>query len=199
VGAPFAGLVCRHRALAQRLIVRFCHGDIEVQFVRQLKRFLGLSGLLRRSLDGPEHDVTLAHEVEFLTDYLEIQKCRFGARLLFSLDIAPETDSALVPSMLLQPLVENAVEHGVAQASHTTAVHIRSIRENDVLRLEVRDTGPGLSTDPCMLQNGVGLRNIRERLEHLYGPDGQLELLNDSPHGAVARITLPFCLAGRDR
>jgi two-component system LytT family sensor kinase len=155
------------------------------------KMIARLSDLLRALLDhtGVE-EVPLGEELEFVKRYVEIQQIRFTDRLSVAHDIAPETLDALVPSLILQPLVENAIRHGIAPRAGPGRVEIRSRREELRVRLEVRDDGPGL---PAEYREGLGLANTRARLAHLYGSTHSLELLPAAPGGGlVVSITLPF-------
>ena len=130
-----------------------------------------LSDLLRLSLDGHlPQEIALADELAFTDRYLELQRIRFSDRLHIGKAIDPLTLHARVPSLLLQPVVENAVLHGVAAQRGPGRIEIRAACEGDRLVLEVTDTGPGfVSRDPPDAHNGVGLRNTRARLQHLYG------------------------------
>lgn len=152
-----------------------------------------LSDLLRRSLDTRQvQEVTLAEELELAGRFLEIQQIRFGERLTVVRDIPPELLTALVPVMILQPLLENAFQHGMAAVTGPVTVGISAKREGDLLVMEVTDTGPGLRLTP--MPDGIGLRNTRERLHHLYGERGTLQLL-DTPggsHGTTARVSVPI-------
>lgn len=153
-----------------------------------------LSELLRITLDEDgAQEVSLRKEVEFCRRYLELEAIRLGERLTVSLEIAPETRDARVPSWLLQPLVENAIEHGIAPFAAPGRLSIFAQREDATLRLRVRDSGPGLSpvqsSDP---RRGIGLSNTRERLYELYGDNHTFELRNAAEGGFEVHITLPF-------
>ena len=151
-----------------------------------------LSDLLRRSLDTRQvQEVSLAEELELAGRFLEIQQIRFGDRLRISQEIPPELLDTPVPVMILQPLLENAFQHGVAGVTGPVTVGITARRETDFLVLEVTDTGPGLRVTP--MPDGIGLRNTRERLHHLYGERGTLQLLQaPGSGGTIARVTLPI-------
>ena len=149
-----------------------------------------LGDLLRLALDDFDvQEAPLSRELEAVRAYLEIEQARLGPRLRVRLDVAPDAAGACVPTFLLQTLVENAVRHGVAPRSTPGHVQVRAWREDDRLRLEVRDDGPGLPPEP---RGGVGLANTRARLIHLYGPRQRLEVCNDPRGGCVAGITLPY-------
>ncbi len=149
-----------------------------------------LGDLLRLSLeDFGLQEAPLAREMEVIRSYLAIEQARLGSRLSVRLEVAPEAEDALTPTFLLQPLVENAIRHGVAPRSEPGRIEVRAWCEQDRLHLEVRDDGPGLCPEPG---GGVGLSNTRARLLHLYGPEQRLEVSNDPHGGCVAKITLPF-------
>lgn len=149
-----------------------------------------LSDLLRRALDsGEEHEVPLRQELDFLERYLTIEQTRFGKRLVVRLEIAPETLDALVPNLLLQPLVENAIQHGIEPQAKPGEVGISARREGADLVLEVRDDGVGLG---AQWEENVGLSNTRLRLEQLYGRRHRFELRNRSTGGVMVTAALPF-------
>ena len=151
----------------------------------------GLSDLLRLTLESSgAQEVTLKQELEFLERYLGIEQIRFGDRLRVRLDIEPATLHARVPNLLLQPLVENAIRHGIAPRAEAGLVEIRAARDAGLLRLHVRDDGPGLP-DGDGLHNGVGLSNTIARLERLYGPDQRVTFTN-ADGGALVTLELPF-------
>ena len=154
----------------------------------------GLSAFLRHSLDNdPMQRVTLRQELEAVALYLDIEKVRFAERLQVELDIADDCQGALLPSLLLQPLVENAIKYGVARQVQGGRLVLRARREGDVLHLQVQDDGPGSpelasAGDDCY---GVGLSNTRERLRVLYGDRQRFEVRNRSPHGVEVDIRIP--------
>jgi two-component sensor histidine kinase len=153
-----------------------------------------LSMLLRRVLDDEaEQEVPLRDEIQFLRDYLDIQHVRFQGRLEVDEDLSPEALDALVPTLILQPLVENAVEHGASRIEAGTGrILIRARREGDRLVLTVQDNGPGLGANGDRDVGGVGLRNTRARLDGLYGDAGTLHLLEAAEGGLRAEVTLPY-------
>jgi two-component system LytT family sensor kinase len=157
---------------------------------RMMARF---SDVLRLALDEPEqHEVALTQELRFLDQYLDLQRMRFGDRLDVELDIAPSTLDCHVPRLILQPLVENALTHGIG--SRAGAAHLRVAAESidGTLRLHVEDDGPGLSSGRGeLLSEGVGLRNTRARLMHLYGDSASLELTDVESGGLCVTITIP--------
>lgn len=136
--------------------------------------------------------VPLEEEVAFLEGYLEIERLRFQDRLEVRLAIDPATRGALVPNLLLQPLVENAARHGLAPRPGPVAIEVRAEREDGRLRVEVLDDGVGLGgTDPAAA-GGLGLDLVRSRLEHHYGRAASLEVAERPAGGVRARIDLPF-------
>jgi two-component system LytT family sensor kinase len=153
---------------------------------------LRLSELLRITLQSNGiNEVSLQEEIDFLKIYLEIEQARLGERLAVTMRIAPDTCMARVPNLLLQPLVENAIRHGIAPYAAGGEITISSARENGSLHLLVRDTGPGLSSGGGRT-DGVGLANTRARLRQLYGSGARLLLAND--HGLLVSVELPFAL-----
>jgi LytS/YehU family sensor histidine kinase len=153
-----------------------------------------LGNLLRRSLDGGRaQEVPLAEELAMLEHYLEIQAIRFGERLTIERDIDPAAGQALVPSMITQPLVENAVQHAVAPTPGPARVAIRAHREGGSLRLEVSDSGPGFAG--AAPREGIGLGNTRARLAQLYGAGHSLDLGPSPEGGARVVVRLPWRVA----
>jgi two-component system, LytTR family, sensor kinase len=155
-----------------------------------------LGDLLRITLEHEEtQEVTLREELAFLEPYLEIEQARLEDRLTVVMEIAPETLDARVPHLILQPLVENAIRHGIAPRIEPGRVEISATRGRDdrFLHLEVRDDGRGVDRDDQVrTRRGVGLTNIRSRLEQLYDGEHRFELENHPEGGVVVRITLPF-------
>ncbi len=152
-----------------------------------------LGDLLRVSLETASTQMTtLARELEFLTCYIEIEKVRFEERLAVVFDVAPETLDASVPHLLLQPLVDNAIKHGISRRTAGGEIRISARQDHADLHLEVTDNGPGVSNSAYISQPGVGLRITRERLETIYGPEQSLELLSLPEGGFAARVTIPL-------
>jgi sensor histidine kinase YesM len=152
-----------------------------------------LSDLLRLTFDrSGAAKVPLQEELEFLQKYLEIEQIRFQDRLTVQYDIDPAALDAEVPRLILQPIVENAIKHGVSPRTGPGSVRIAARAEEDRLCLEVRDNGVGL-TGSARLQfdRGVGLANTRDRLECLYGDRGRLEF-SEVETGLTVRIALPL-------
>lgn len=159
---------------------------------RQMIEHLG--DLLRFSLEHSEaQETTLETELRVLEHYLAIQRVRFEDHLQLQIKTAPETLPATVPSLILQPLVENAIRHGVAQQTQPVCVTISAIKEPAQLRLEVGDNGPGLPAQWTLAEHaGVGLTNTKQRLEQLYPGAHQFTVNNSSGGGVTVTITLPF-------
>lgn len=154
-----------------------------------------LSELLRTILEnGNRQEVTLQQELEFCNRYLEIEMIRFGDRLTVTSDIDPATTSALVPSMILQPLVENAVRHGVARTSRPCRISILTKRQDSRLYIDILDTGPGSANNPESGGNGIGMFNTRDRLQHLFGDDFELTCGNRADGGFAVHVRLPWHL-----
>lgn len=153
-----------------------------------------LSDLLRISLQNVGvQEVTLKQELDFLSKYLEIEQTRFRDRLTIQFDISPDTLDALVPTLLLQPLVENAIKHGIGPRSAPGTVTIRSARTGGFLELEVIDNGVGLSQSRMTdFNRGIGLGNTRSRLEHLYGGSHRFEFREPPGGGLAVRIVTPL-------
>jgi two-component system LytT family sensor kinase len=162
------------------------HEDVE-----QADRILlQLSALLRRSLDGSgAHEVTLGEEIGFLENYLAIEQARFGERLHYRITIPEEVLEARVPNLILHPLVENALHHGLAPRAGPGHVDISAERHGDALRLRVVDDGRGL---PAATIERVGLANTRARLRLLYADRQRFEVRNSESGGVVAEIELPW-------
>lgn len=151
-----------------------------------------LSDMLRHSLATVKlNEVRLQDEIAALELYLEIEQVRFQDRLRVEWDLDPETSEARFPHMVLQPVVENAVKHGIAQRSRGGTVRISSRRRGNHLVVEVWDDGPGLRASAAG-GTGVGLRNNRHRMAQLYGPDQSLELAEAPAGGTIATIVVPF-------
>jgi two-component system LytT family sensor kinase len=148
-----------------------------------------LGEMLRRVMraDRPQ-EVTLAEELDFVRQYLAIEQVRFSDRLRPVYEIAPDLVAAAVPEFVLQPLVENAVRHGLAKRAAATLLRIEARRDGEDVVLTVIDDGPG----PAEAGEGVGLSNIRERLATLYGPRARLELAQVPEGGTRATVRLPF-------
>ena len=162
---------------------------------RGVRRMIArLSELLRYTLQGSNRrEVPVEEEMEFLQKYLEIMQVRFEGKLRTETRVAPEVADALVPSLILQPLVENAVKHGVSNRAEPGRIEIYADRDGDRLVLGVRDSGPGLQPPRERAEGeGVGLQNVRARLQQLYGDDQALTLRAAEGGGVIARIEIPL-------
>lgn len=169
------------------VLVREHRDDEAVQLLSQL------SALLRMSLDNsgvPE--VTLQQELDFLQRYIGIQQARFSDRLQVRIEIAQEALRARIPNLLLQPLVENAILHGVAPKAGPGLVQVLGYVAQDTLYLEVSDDGPGIVNGATRTREGVGLSNTRERLQRIYGSRAQMVLTSEAGKGVSIKLRLPF-------
>jgi hypothetical protein len=152
-----------------------------------------LSDFLRLTLERPgAQEIPVAEELDCLRRYLEIEQVRFGERLRVHIEASEETLPSLLPALILQPLVENALKHGVLSREEGGSVLIRAARYGEKLRLAVTDSGSGEATAPSQ-RNGVGLANTRARLAALYGDKASFAL-QTTTHGATATVEIPFRL-----
>jgi two-component system LytT family sensor kinase len=153
----------------------------------------GLSDFLRRVLeDSDRQQVPLQEELEFAQKYLDIQKVRFADRLQLSVDVPSDLFPAQVPSLILQPMVENAVKHGIAKRVQGGAIRIAACRSNGMLTLSVYNDGPALPAEWEELSPGIGLSNVRTRLQSLYGDLFKLSMRNREPGGVEVTLSVPF-------
>ena len=152
-----------------------------------------LSALLRRLMRSHQHFVTLREELESIDEYLDIEVIRFGPKLRVRKEINPDTLDIVVPSMLLQPIVENSIKHGFARKVGPGVITIRSRRENGRAIIEVEDDGMGFMLERLdqPMSSGIGLANVRERLAVIYGDQYQFQLTSEPGHGTSARIEIP--------
>ena len=157
----------------------------------------GLSDLLRYTLENAgKQEVPLREELDFLELYLDIQQMRFSDRLAVRLEVAPETLDALVPNLILQPIVENAIRHGVAGRAAAGTVGVSANLEDGLLHIRVYDDGPGLRDDwKLEACDGIGLQNTRARLEQLYGVRHGFTVRNRERGGVEASLAIPLRLA----
>ena len=153
----------------------------------------GLGELLRRALDHRQEAMaTLESELEFLRRYFDIERVRFQDRLQLEYDVADDCLLALVPSLLLQPLAENAMKHGISRDPEARLLRIGARQERSQLILTVYNDGPPLPRDELIEGPGIGVQNTRARLHMLYGDEARFELRDQPPRGVLARLTLPF-------
>ena len=167
-----------------------------------VRMLAGLSDILRHVLeDSPPQEVTVRQELAFIDRYLAIERSRFGDRLRVTVNVEPDALDAMVPNLVLQPLVENAIRHGIGKRAAAGKLDIRVARRGDRLELVVQDDGPGLDDDSDSVtpatgiplsSGGIGLRNTASRLQALYGAAGQFTLESPGEGGAIARVTLPW-------
>jgi sensor histidine kinase YesM len=153
-----------------------------------------LGELLRQVLQSSSRqEVTLAEELEFIRGYVEIEQMRLGERLRVSWEVETEALDARVPSMILQPLVENSIKHGLSRKLGAGTITIRSRRDNGRAMIEVEDDGMGFVLDRLNqpMSSGIGLANVRERLRVIYGATYQLRLDSEPGKGTRARIDVP--------
>jgi len=153
-----------------------------------------LGDFLRLTLENSNQQlINLKEETEFLRCYLEIEQVRFGERLTVAFQLEPQTLSARVPHLILQPVVENAIQHAIAPRATRGYINIEAKRLNNVLRLEVRDNGPGIpSNEISPGAEGVGLSNVRARLHQIYRSDFRFELVNGRDGGVTVVMEIPF-------
>ena len=152
-----------------------------------------LSDLLRCVLEDVQaQEVPLSRELEYLQLYLSIEQVRFQDRLRIDVAADPEVLDAALPHMALQPIVENAIRHGIGRSSTAGAIGITACRVNDSVEIRIQDDGPGLTPGNGSTNGGIGLSNTRARLKELYGDAAGLTVRNGERGGVVATMTLPF-------
>jgi two-component system LytT family sensor kinase len=150
-----------------------------------------LSDLLRQTLGrGERQEASLSEEMEVLSHYVEISRERYKDRLVFETDISPDVRRALVPFFILQPLVENALRHGIEHRAGIGRVSVSAKRQGETLRVDVTDDGPGL--DKNTVREGIGLSNTRQRLRTLYGQRQSLTLLDSAEGGLRVELVIPY-------
>jgi two-component system, LytTR family, sensor kinase len=172
------------------------HKDVEAA----RKMITRLGDFLRLTLENSgSQEVTLRQEMEFLTCYLEIERIRFQNRLVTRMDLEPEALEGMVPNLILQPIVENAIRHGIAPRSTPGLIEIDAKHVDRLLRIQIRDNGPGIPehrTSVNLFEKGLGLANTQTRLERLYGTDHLFELRNSPEGGLIVTLEIPFHTAG---
>jgi two-component system, LytTR family, sensor kinase len=167
-------------------LVREGRGDNAVDMIA------GLSELLRKTLQtSDKQQVSLSEELDVVGKYLEIEKARFAERLRVNIQIPQDLRRARVPSLILQPIVENAVKHGIARRVDGGEILISATRQNGQLFLNVANDGPGFSSD-WESKKGIGLENVKERLRSLYGEAAGLSVSNGDRAGATVSLQLPY-------
>ena len=169
-------------------IAALLHKDVEAadRMIARLGDFLRLT--LKRS---DAQTVDFEQELEFLKCYLDIEHIRFQDRLTVEMDIDPQTLELMVPNLILQPIVENAVRHGVARQTDSGHITIRAHQQSNRLIMQVEDNGPGLKMNPNGGLSGIGLSNTRARLEQFYGEDFSLQMANSTGRGATVTLNVP--------
>lgn len=170
---------------------------IRQQKSREAEEMLGRLGDLLRCVleDVDAQEVPLRRELEYLELYLAIEQVRFQDRLRISTNVDPEARDAMVPYMSLQPIVENAIRHGIGRSSTAGNIRISACHVSGLLEIKVEDDGPGPGVESGARTRGIGLANTRARLKQLYGDAGRFALETGNPGGAVATMTLPYRVA----
>ncbi|MBK9422349.1 MAG: histidine kinase [Flavobacteriales bacterium] len=168
--------------------------DVDNKSARKVLSRLGQ--LLRTTLDEEQHEtVTLIHEVDYVGNYLDIETIRFKDRLQVRYDIPSECQNAMVPGMMLQPLVENSIKHGLDATSDEVCITIAARREHEFIYLEVSDNGKGcLDVSQVFSNGGIGLRNVKERIMLLHGAKGKFQVRSDPGLGFQVSIKMPYLL-----
>ena len=157
---------------------------------------LKLSNMLRRRLRQQDHFIPLREELTSVDEYLDIELIRFGSQLQVEKDISPDILDVPVPSMILQPLVENSIKHGITPKVGGGRILLRAAREGEHLAIEIHDNGLGMSDERVQnaLTSGIGLSNVDERLRVVYGTQCSVRLTSSPGQGTVARIEIPLAL-----
>ncbi|HSP07289.1 MAG TPA: histidine kinase [Acidobacteriota bacterium] len=157
------------------------------------KMIARLGDFLRMTLrNSGQQEVAVSEELEFLKCYLEIERIRFQDRLTVEMDIDPQAAMAQVPNLILQPIVETAIRHGISATEASGRLTIRALCHNGLLTLQVVDNGPGLSGNGDEYREGLGLQNTRSRLEQLYGDRQSFRIFNAAEGGVTVEIDLPY-------
>jgi LytS/YehU family sensor histidine kinase len=170
---------------------------IEQAPARALDTLMQLSSVLRAVLRRSAREFsTLADEIEVIRAYLDIERARFEERLAVTIEVPPDVLRILVPTLLLQPLVENAVKHGIAPQRHGGAIRITATRDRDLLKVAIDDSGTGFDLAAAQTTSGVGLRSVADRLRAHYGESGLVHVSRNDTGGARVELTLPAVTAG---
>jgi signal transduction histidine kinase len=167
---------------------------VRQQKSKDAEQMLGhLSDLLRGVLEDVDaQEVSLRRELEYLQLYLAIEQVRFPDRLRVEISVDSMTQEASVPQLILQPIVENAIRHGIGRSSSAGLIQIRASRVDARVELQIEDDGPGLSPSDSSKDQGVGLANTRARLQQLYGDDARLEIEGGDRGGVIVTMNIPF-------
>jgi sensor histidine kinase YesM len=169
-------------------IAALLHKDVEAAdiMIARLGDFLRLT--LTKSDD---QTVDLEQELEFLRCYLDIERTRFADRLIVEMEVEPQVLGVAVPNLILQPIVENAIRHGVARQTSSGRIKIRGFKKNGRLIMQVEDNGPGLQASDNGGPDGIGLNNTRARLDKFYGENYELKIANSLPRGVTVTLEIP--------
>jgi len=172
-------------------IAALLHKDVEAadKMIARLGDFLRLT--LRRS---DIQTVDLGQELEFLNCYLDIEHIRFQDRLTVDIQVEPDALDVMVPNLILQPIVENAVRHGIARQTVPGRITIRALKKNNRLIVQVEDNGPGLKIKENADSSGIGLNNTRARLQQFYGADFDFNIVNAKTSGVIVTLEIPATL-----
>ena len=163
------------------------HKDVETAdaMIARLGDFLRLT-LKRSDLES----IQFSQELEFLNCYLDLERTRFEDRMIVKMEIEPQVVTVMVPNLILQPIVENAIRHGLSRQTMAGHLTIRAFKRTDRLVIQVEDNGPGLGTN--LNGNGIGLSNTRARLEQFYGKNYNLKIANNASRGAIVTLEIPI-------
>jgi two-component sensor histidine kinase len=169
-------------------IAALLHKDVEAadRMIARLGDFLRLT--LKQS---DTQTIDFAQELEFLKCYLDIERTRFEDRLTVAIEVEPQSLNLAVPNLFLQPIVENAIRHGIARQTSSGQVTIRAFKKSERLIVQVEDNGPGLRTNPNGTNSGIGLSNTLARLKQFYGEDYRFEIANAAERGVIVTIEIP--------
>jgi two-component system sensor histidine kinase LytS len=180
-------------------IASFCRTNSN----RARRLLLELSNYLRRNIKDRRQLITLNDELKQIESYLTIENARFGDRIQFEMDIVPEAKKWLLPPLIVQPLVENAVKHGLSGKQEGGTVCVHTAQVNGALQIQVKDNGVGMSSDAIAHvykssgadpsnSTSMGLRNVNQRLEHIYGPSSRIQIDSAHQQGTTITLTLPM-------
>ena len=140
-----------------------------------------------------KHSIPLSEEIKYISSYLDIEQVRFNDRLQIEYDVSKETLDAMVPNLILQPLVENAVKHGFSKRTDCGVIKVSSRRLNGFLEIVIEDDGKGVPNPAAVLANpGIGIQNVKDRLKQMYRDEFQFEIKSPNHHGFIARLEIPF-------
>ncbi|MFQ6082804.1 MAG: sensor histidine kinase [Candidatus Aminicenantia bacterium] len=158
------------------------------------KMIENLAEIFRYTLQSSQKElITLKQELDLIDTYIQIEKARLGERLKIEKKISPENLEIAIPSLIIQPVVENAIKHGVSTHSEIGKIKIIAHKENKIIKIRIEDNGPGIPKNKLsnIFSSGTGLQNISDRLEKIYGQKGLLEIENIMPHGLAVTINIP--------